>query len=352
MGGMKEKMSIITIIGAGMMGSAMVFPASDNGHEVRLVGTPLDRSHIEAVRDGKAHPTLKRKLPDPVKLYQAEEMDEALKDADLLIGGVSSFGVDWFGTEVIPKVREGLPVLMVTKGLVKEPDGRLASIPDTLSRKAGHPVSVNAVGGPVISFELADRRQTLIGFGGTDMDILRKIKALLETSYYHISLTTDLIGFECAVAMKNAYALGVALAIGMNEAENGEHSPEKYNPQAALFEESTRECRKLIRMMGGDEESIVFFAGDLYVTVFGGRTRQIGILLGRGLPFEEARERLKGVTLESVAIARRVSEALLSGERKEYMTPEEFPLLMHIYEMICKGATVSIPWQSFEVETM
>ena len=36
-------MSIITIIGAGMMGSAMSIPASDNGHEVRLVGTPLDR---------------------------------------------------------------------------------------------------------------------------------------------------------------------------------------------------------------------------------------------------------------------------------------------------------------------
>ena len=36
-------MSIITIVGAGQMGSAMCFPARSNGHEVRLVGTPLDR---------------------------------------------------------------------------------------------------------------------------------------------------------------------------------------------------------------------------------------------------------------------------------------------------------------------
>ena len=36
-------MEIITIVGAGMMGSAMAIPAHDNGHEVRLVGTPLDR---------------------------------------------------------------------------------------------------------------------------------------------------------------------------------------------------------------------------------------------------------------------------------------------------------------------
>ena len=40
-------MSVITIVGAGMMGSAMSYPASDKGHEVRLVGTPLDKDIIE-----------------------------------------------------------------------------------------------------------------------------------------------------------------------------------------------------------------------------------------------------------------------------------------------------------------
>ena len=32
----------ITIIGAGMMGSALAFPAPENGHEVDIVGTCLD----------------------------------------------------------------------------------------------------------------------------------------------------------------------------------------------------------------------------------------------------------------------------------------------------------------------
>ena len=43
-------MAIVTIIGAGMMGSALAFPARENGHEVRLVGTHLDREIIEACR--------------------------------------------------------------------------------------------------------------------------------------------------------------------------------------------------------------------------------------------------------------------------------------------------------------
>ena len=45
-------MSIITIIGAGMMGSALAFPARENGHTVRLTGTPLDQEIIrEAGKD-------------------------------------------------------------------------------------------------------------------------------------------------------------------------------------------------------------------------------------------------------------------------------------------------------------
>ena len=46
-------MAIITIVGAGMMGSALAFPARENGHEVRVVGTHLDRDIIEGCRKTK-----------------------------------------------------------------------------------------------------------------------------------------------------------------------------------------------------------------------------------------------------------------------------------------------------------
>ena len=84
-------MSIITIVGAGQMGSAMCFPARSNGHEVRLVGTPLDREIIERAKVDRWHLNLKRYLPEGVKYYQIEDMRAALMGADLLIGGVSSY---------------------------------------------------------------------------------------------------------------------------------------------------------------------------------------------------------------------------------------------------------------------
>ena len=72
-------MHIITIIGAGQMGSAMCFPARSNGHEVRLVGTPLDREIIQRARTDGWHIHLKRYLPQGVRYYQPEEMQAALE---------------------------------------------------------------------------------------------------------------------------------------------------------------------------------------------------------------------------------------------------------------------------------
>ena len=75
-------MSVITFVCAGQMNSAITFPAFENGHEVRLVGSPLDRDIIDGLKKDNFHITLKRTLHDGIKYYQIEELEEAgaLKD--------------------------------------------------------------------------------------------------------------------------------------------------------------------------------------------------------------------------------------------------------------------------------
>ncbi len=338
-------MAIITIVGAGMMGSAMSFPARDNGHEVRLVGTPLDREIIERLRTDRYHLNMKRTLPEGVKLFQIEEMEDALSGAELLIGGVSSFGVDWFADHVLPEIPVSMPVLSITKGLHGEADGSLVPFPNYYYEKTGRTeLSLNCVGGPCTSYELADRNQTTVAFCGADLTLLEKLKKMLATPYYHITPTTDICGLETAVALKNAYALGVSLAIGLAEKRDGEDCVLQYNPQAALFGQAVKEMRKLIAYCGGSPEILPFGAGDLYVTIFGGRTRKIGTLLGRGIPYTTAREMLAGVTLESVAIAGVVGKAI--SETVDGFA--QYPLLHLVYDLI-NGREREIPWESFTV---
>lgn len=87
-------MAKITFIGSGLMASGITFPAFENGNEVRLVGSPLDGEIIDSLRKDNYHPTMQKKLYDGIKYYKVDEVKEALEGTDLVICGVSSFGVD------------------------------------------------------------------------------------------------------------------------------------------------------------------------------------------------------------------------------------------------------------------
>ena len=344
------------------MGRALAFPARENGNEVRVVGTPLDREIIDECRRTNRHPKFAKYFPKGIppfpegcEFYQIEEMAEALKGVDFVIGGVSSFGVDWFGEEVLPKLPPEMPVLSVTKGLMDTPDGRLLTYPEVWEARLaekGIKRDICAIGGPCTSYELVAHDQTEVAFCGKDMEVLRMLKAAMATDYYHISLSTDVVGIESAVALKNGYALGIALTIGLNQKAFGLDSELHFNSQAAVFGQAVKEMQRLLDMQGaGTLDNLCVGAGDLYVTVYGGRTRLVGILLGRGLNIDEAREELKGVTLESLVVAVRVARAVKILCAAGKADAADFPLLMHIDEILTEKKPVDIPWEKFTFES-
>lgn len=340
----------ITIIGSGMMGSALAFPAFENGNEVRLVGTPLDKDIIDSCRATNQHPKFEVPFPKGIQYYQFDQWKEAVKGADFVIGGVSSFGVDWFLNEVLAYLDPALPVLSVTKGLINLPDGTLISYPaywETELAKKGIHRQVNAIGGPCTSYELVAHDQTEVAFCGKDTAVIKMMKEAMQTSYYHISTTNDVIGLESAVALKNAYALGVAMTIGLVNRTLGPDAGLHYNSQAAAFYQATKEMTKLLRMQGADEDSTVIGIGDLYVTVYGGRTRKIGILLGEGKTYQEAMDILAGVTLESLVVARRVAKAIYRKAELGMVDLREFPLMTHVNDVLDNGKDAQLPWESF-----
>ena len=344
-----KKMAVITIVGAGLMGSALAFPARENGSEVRLVGTPLDREIIEACIKTEKHPKFDRGFPEGIKYYQIEALSEALDGADFVIGGVSSFGVEWFADTVLPVIPDGTPLLTVTKGLM-DIEERLITYPDYWReklKKYRKNVPLNAIGGPCTSYELVAHDQTEVSFCGDDIEILKMLKSAMQTSYYHVSITTDITGIESAVALKNGYALGIALTIGLNQVGFKEDTLH-YNSQAAVFGQASKEMYRLLDYQGAlTLNNLCVGVGDLYVTVYGGRTRLVGILLGKGLTIDEAKAELKGVTLESLVVAERVARAVRKAIERGILNAEDYPLLLHIDEIITKGKAVNIPWEKF-----
>lgn len=346
-------MKTLTFVGCGMMASALSIPAHDNGHKIRLVGTHIDKDIVEEGKKSQYHITLKRQLANDTEFYYIEELEEALEGADAVICGVSSFGVDWFLEEVYPKIDPEIPVLSVTKGMINREDGTLITYPEYWMEKLeekGIKREINAVGGPCTSYELADKHQSLVGYCGNRVEELKMFREIFGTDYYHISLSTDIRAVELAVALKNAYALAVSLAVGIAEVEEGKEGVNHYNPQAALFTQASREMGELLEVYNGDRNQLELGIGDLYVTIYGGRTRRIGTLLGRGMSFDDAMETLKGVTLESVVIAKRMGESINTLAESGKINKDHFPLLMHVYDLIENDKKVDIPWEKFNID--
>ncbi len=341
-------MSKITVIGAGVMGSTVAFPACDNGHDLYLVGTPYDREIITRLKKDSYHIGLKRYLPDCISFHQIEELSGVMQDSDLIVAGISSFGVEWFADEILPQIKDNTPVLLVTKGLHSKGNGELCSFVDYFEEKCGGRVPFHAMGGPCISYELADRHNTFIGICGYNRFLLKKIRDMLETPYYHINTTTDVAGFEMASAIKNIYALAVSMAIGVAQAREGLECRPHYNALSGLLAQSIREMEIIIKGFGGSaEKNIVYGVADLYITIESGRNREIGVLLGRGYTVTQALEKLKGMTLESVSAVKALDEALKLKVAAGKFDMDKIPLFQHVNELMSGEKTVDIPWEKF-----
>jgi glycerol-3-phosphate dehydrogenase (NAD(P)+) len=347
-------MSTIVILGAGVMGSALAMPLAENGHDVRLVGTHLDREIIDAVRSTGVHPGLDRELPHAVRPCQLEELEAAFADAEIVVSGVNSFGVRWAGERLAPLLQPDQLVIAIAKGVSADEQGNLRILPELLAEPV--PVDVRervrwaAIVGPSIAGEVAARRESCVVFCGDEQDALDRLAETFRTDWYHVWTSTDLVGAEICAAAKNCYALGIGLAEGELERRGDASSRDRaHNYEAALFAQGAAEMRRWVALVGGRPETPLWLPGigDMYVTSTGGRNVRVGTLLGAGLVFTEAAARLDNPTLEGAAAINVFGPALTKLTERGLVGESEFPLMRHLYEVIGLERPLNMPWDRF-----
>jgi glycerol-3-phosphate dehydrogenase (NAD(P)+) len=351
----RRVMARISVLGTGIMATALAWPLSDNGHEVRLVGTHLDREIIDSIQNNGVHPGLGLELPEGVRAYQLEDAEEAFEDAEIAMSGVNSFGVHWAGEQLVSLLRPGMRVIAVTKGLEDAGDGGLRILPDVLAEEIPQDlreqVSWSAITGPAIAGEVAVRHDTCVVFTGTGEGALDELAATFRTDYYHVWTSTDFVGCEVCAAVKNCYAFGAGFMDGLLDAQGKtEAKYRRYNYGAALFGQASREMDGWMQLLGGEPETSRELpgVGDMFVTSMGGRNVKAGRFVGAGVPFSEVRnERMKGVTLEGVAAIEVIGGALQRLAERGVVREGDFPLMRHLYEVVALDEPLDMPWSAF-----
>jgi len=219
------------------MATALAFPLSDNGHEVRLIGTHLDREIIDTIKERRVHPGLDLEVPQAARAFQLEE---AFDGADVIMSGVNSFGVRWAGKQLSSLLKPGTHDLSIVKGLEARENGDLRILPEVLAGEVPEDLrdqaSWSAIAGPSIAGEVAVRRDTCVVFAGRDAGVLEEVAGLFRTPYYHVWTSTDFVGVEVCAAAKNCYALGAGFMEGILDREGeSEARYRNYDYGAALF---------------------------------------------------------------------------------------------------------------------
>ena len=347
-------MTTIAILGSGVMASALTTPLAENGHDIRLVGTHLDRDIIDRIQATGVHPGLQRKLPSSVRPYQVEQIDAAFDCAEIVVSGVNSLGVSWAGQRIAELLEPDMLVIAIAKGMAASADGDLRILPDVLAEQVPAELRARipwaAIGGPSIAGEVAARRDTCVVFAGREQGALDRLAATFRTGWYHVWTSTDLVGVEVCAALKNCYALGVGFAEGVLDRLGEADSPDRnHNYEAAVFAQAVAEIGQMVRLLGGRPETPYGLAGvgDMFVTSTGGRNIRVGRLLGAGLRFSEARARMGDITLEGAAAIQVIGGALPKLTARGVIGPEDFPLLRGLHAVVGRERPLGIPWSAF-----
>ncbi|MCM1333558.1 MAG: NAD(P)-dependent glycerol-3-phosphate dehydrogenase [Bacteroides sp.] len=269
----------ITILGCGF-GTALSVLWDQCGHEVTAWTKYAEE--IEEIRKNGEHKRLLPGVAVPERIRFTTDIS-CVKGADVVVFAIPSR----FVREVAQKVKSAIEpetiVLNVGKGFEEGTNKRLSEVlREELSES---PIVVMA--GPCHAEEVGRGIPTSVVFASENEGCAEYAQEKLQTESFRIYINDDIAGCETAAALKNPIALCCGIIEGMKLGDN---------TTAALMTRGLAEITRLGTAMGARWETFTGLAGvgDLIVTCTSNHSRnhRAGILIGEGVPAEEAIRRV------------------------------------------------------------
>ena len=271
----------ITILGSGAWGTALANLLCENGHSVTLWNRdPLRISNMEKTG---GNPRLAG-----VKLHKNMRFSscpDCVAQGDMVVFVTPSFAIRETARLVRPYLRTNAILVSATKGIEAETGLRMTEI---IEEETG--MQAAALSGPSHAEEVSRGIPTGCVAACADASVAQRIQDAFMNETFRVYASVDVLGVELSAAMKNVIALcaGVCDGLGLGD-----------NTKALLVTRGLTELARLGVALGGRTETFAGLAGvgDMIVTCTSmhSRNRQAGILIGQGVPVEQAMERVGAV---------------------------------------------------------
>ena len=285
---------MISIIGAGTMGTALAQLLAANGHSVKLwAWEPELAAAVNTQHENALFMPGIRLSPNIVATHSFEE---ALLGAEFILSVTPSQVIRKIWTEARQWLGADVPVICASKG-IEINSGKLISqvLDEVLGGNAASRLAY--LSGPSFAREIMDEQPTAVVVASSNPALAADVQNLVSTQLFRAYTTDDVIGVEIGGAIKNVIAIAVGIAEGLGLG---------INSKSALITRGLAEITRLAVACGAQRDTLAGLAGmgDLVLTCTGhlSRNLQVGMRLGKGETLKEILDSMKMVA-EGVATA-------------------------------------------------
>lgn len=281
-------MSGITFLGGGSFGTALGIMLANKGYDVLI----WDRKQ-DIINDINVNKRNSRYLPKaviPVKLKAINDIQYAVKQSKYIVLAVPSHVIREMCKKIKPFLNDDQIIINIAKGIEEQSQKRLSEvIEEELPKNA-----VVILSGPSHAEEVAMEVPTTAVVSSSKMKYAEEIQDVFMANKFRVYTNDDIVGVEIGGAVKNIIALAAGICDGMGYGDN---------TKAALMTRGMSEIVKIGIKLGGKIGTFYGLTGmgDLIVTCTSmySRNRRAGILIGKGMPCEEACQEI-GMVVEGV----------------------------------------------------
>ena len=281
----------ITILGAGTWGTALSRVLSLNGHQVTVWSKfPEESRSLDEKRMAPNLPGVR--IPDDIVF--TSDPEEAVRETSFIFTVVPSVFMRETVRLFAPLAGNDPIWVNASKGIERETLMTLSEvIGDELKHAGVKNIHITAISGPTHAEEVARDLPTLIVAAGIEAEA-GPVQKLFEGTCIRPYTNPDIRGVQICGALKNVEALAVGISRGLGYGDN---------TRAAMITRGMEEIRRLGLAMGCEERTFFGLAGigDLIVTATSehSRNNRCGILIGEGVPVQEAIQRI-GMVVEGI----------------------------------------------------
>lgn len=277
----------VGIFGTGAYGMALASILSENKHDITM-WTKFEEEKKQLEKERKNEVLLPGfELDENIKL--TTDIETCIKDKELLVIVIPAAFVRGLCEELKKYITDDQHILIASKGIEQNTGMFIHQIIEEKIKTK----NVAVISGPSFAVDVIKKKPIGLSLATTNHITRDVVINAFQNNYTKLRPTEDIVGTEICGSIKNV----IALASGMLEGLKANDST-----RAMLITEAIHDMEEIIKSFGGDEKTVLSFAGfgDLLLTCTSTKSRNFsfGKKIGEKISKSELEEYVMKTTVE------------------------------------------------------